>query len=222
MKKSVFILLAVLATAGLKAQDAPISASTAGTTKKMWLSGNAGFGADNEKDGPSSSNWNFGPSFGYFLNDKMAIGLGVGLNGGKTVQEFNVGTTIYERTDKSMGWQVAPFFRYYFAGTGNFRFFGDLYVAIGGGNNTTEQTTPGFTTAEVKYGTFGAGLRPGVQYWFNNNWSMASSIGILSFDSRTDDKGGKDAAGKSTEVKSSQLNLNANFAALNFAFYFHF
>jgi len=34
MKKSVFILLAVLATAGLKAQDAPSAASTAGTTKK--------------------------------------------------------------------------------------------------------------------------------------------------------------------------------------------
>lgn len=219
MKKSVFILLAVLATAGLKAQDA---ASAAGTTKKMWLSGNVGFGTDNQKDGPSSSNWNFGPSFGFFLNDKMAIGLGVGLGGTKQVQDIVISPDTYERTQKSMGWQVAPFFRYYFAGAGNFRFFGDLYVAIGGGKNTTEQTTPGFTTTEVKYGTFGAGLRPGVQYWFNNKWSMASSIGILSFDSRTDNKGGKDAAGKSTEVKTSQLNLNLNFSALNFAFYFHF
>ena len=219
--KKIIAMLAVLATVSLNAQEAS-PASTAGTTKKMWLSGSAGFGNDNEKDGPSSSNWNFGPSFCYFLNDKMAIGLGVGLNGTKYVQDIDVAGTIYERTDKSSGWQVAPFFRYYFAGTGNFRFFGDLYVAIGGGKNTFEQTTPGFTTTEVKYGTFGAGLRPGVQYWFNNNWSMSSSIGILSFDSRTDDKGGKDAAGKSTEVKSSQLNLNANFAALNFAFYFHF
>lgn len=219
--KKIITMLAVLATVSLNAQEAASPASSAGTTKKMWLSGNVGFGTDNEKDGPSSSNWTFGPSFGYFLNDKMAIGLGLNLNGSKSVDPDSPPST-YEDTDKLMGWQVAPFFRYYFAGAGNFRFFGDLYVGIGGGTRTFESTNPAFTTTEIKYGTFGAGIRPGFQYWFNNNWSMSSSIGILSFDSRTDDKGGKDAAGKSTEVKSSQLNLNANFAALNFAFYFHF
>lgn len=209
--KKIIIMLAVVAATGLNAQDA----ASGGTTKKMWLSGNAGFGTDNVKDGDKSSNWNFGPAFGFFLNQKMAIGLGVGLNGTKHVEPFT--NPDYERTTKTMGWQVAPFFRYYFAGAGNFKFFGDLYVAIGGGKTTFESTQAGATTSETKYGTFGAGLRPGMQYWFNEKWSMASSIALIGFNSRTDNKGVSNG-----EVKSSQLDLDVNFAAISFALYFHF
>lgn len=217
--KKIIIMLAVVAATGLNAQEA---ASSGGTTKKMWLSGGAGFGTNNFKDGDKNSNWNFGPNFGFFLNDKMAIGVGLNLDGTKNVHEYTSGASTYEGTTKTMGWTAMPFFRYYFAGAGNFRFFGDLYVAIGGGKTNYETTEPGITASEVKNGTFGAGLRPGFQYWFNEKWSMSSSIAILGFNSRTDDKGGKDAAGKSTEVKSSQLDLNVNFTSINFMLYYHF
>src|SRR6478735_1390793 len=121
MKKIVFAIIAVLATVGLNAQDA---ATSSGSGKKMWLSGHVGFGTDNNeyggKDGQSSSNWNFGPAFGFMLNDKMAVGIGLDIAGSTTKEN-----DAKDEIRKSMGWVVEPFFRYYFAGAGNFKFYGE-------------------------------------------------------------------------------------------------
>lgn len=212
MKKLVFLIMAVVTTAGLNAQEA---AKTSGTDNKMWLGGSVGFGTDNTKDGQSSSNWNFGPSFGYFLNEKMAIGLGFNIAGSTNEQNDTD-----EEVRKSMGWEVAPFFRYYFAGAGNFKFFGDALIGFGGGSNTYEDNTP--TSNESKYSTFGVGVRPGIQYWFNNNWSMTSTIGLLGYRSTTNNKDEVNADGSSAEVVSTSFDLNANFSTINFSLLFHF
>ena len=114
-----------------KSQDATKPASSgSGTSNKMWLSGNVGFGTDNTKDGETNSNWNFGPSFGYFLNDKMAVGIGVDFSGSTSKRNDTK-----NEIRKSSGWEISPFFRYYFAGAGNFRFFGEAYLGFGGGKN---------------------------------------------------------------------------------------
>ena len=204
MKKVLLIALGLVMGVGSYAQESE------GGANKMWIGGTASFGTDNIKDGQGISNYEFGPSFGYMLNEKMAVGINLTFDGNTTTRNNNDNDV-----DKESGYNIAPFFRYYFAGAGNFKFYGDVNVSFGGGTDKTESDNAN-NVSESKYSTFGFGINPGVQYWFTDNWSMASTIGLLDYSSKTDNKG------DNNEFVKNKFDVGATFSTLNFSFFYHF
>lgn len=210
MKKLLLLSIGLIMAAGLQAQGEESSGN------KMFIGGNAGFGTNNVKDGDSFSAWQFGPTFAYMLDDKMGVGINVMMTGSTNKQNNND-----NEVNTLSGWNIEPFFRYYFAGAGNFKFFGDALVGFGGGKTKYESdllTDP----IESKYSTFGIWVRPGLQFWFNDNWSMAATIGALGYSSRTDNKGETNGAGESTESTTTNFGLAIDFANTNFSVFWHF
>lgn len=197
-------MIAAISAFGLKAQE-----GTKPSGNKMWLGGTLGFGTNSIKDGRTGNNWIVGPSFGRMINSKMAIGLNLNVSG-STIKEKNLTADV----TKTSGWNAAPFFRYYFAGVGNFKFFGDAYVSVGGGKEKLSNNL--FVSSETKYSNFGAGISPGIQYWFNPNWSIASTIGALAYTNTTSTPN----IGKSTVT--STFDAKVDFSRINFSCFWHF
>tara|TARA_R110002050_G_scaffold300786_1_gene472678 strand:+ start:16662 stop:17309 length:648 start_codon:yes stop_codon:yes gene_type:complete len=215
MKKVLLITVGLLLSIGMQAQD------TAPNSTQGWIGGTGGFNAGGIKDenddtkSVSTFKYNVGPSFGYMLDNDMAVGINM---------LFYADNSILNDSMKSetaqTGFTFQPFFRYYFAVNTNFKFYGDFSVGFGQGTTTYSDITG--ITKESKNGKFNAGITAGAQYWFNSNWSMASSIGLLGYSQYTSNVGEKDSAGNSLEKVTSDFGLNATFSTLNFSFFHHF
>ncbi len=98
-------------------------------------------------------------------------------------------------------WAIEPYFRMYKPIKDNFKFYGDGYLSIGGGSS-----------GATDYSSFGIGVRPGVQYWFTQQWSMAATLGNIGY-SQTSWEGG---------TSDGHFALGIDFSSLHFAFFFHF
>jgi len=222
MKKTLLIVLSILFAIGVEAQGTANTSSNQGSGARMWIGGSGGFYSSNDKfvdnstKDLSSFEYNIGPSFGFMLNDKMAVGINVSFN--SLTKKRNNNTS--DETINT-GYAFQPFFRYYFAGMDNFKFYGDIAASFGGGKSKFTDNT-GNKDREQKYGTFGLGLYAGAQYWFTPSWSMASSIGLLGYNSKTSNKGETDNKGNSIEEKTSGFGLNATFSSLSFSLFYHF
>ena len=218
MKKVLLIAVGLVLGAGAFAQEG----ESAGN--KMWIGGTVGFGSSNNADGNDNTNdvktsgWEFGPTFGFMLNDKMAVGINLMVDG-KTTTKNNKDAD----ETKVSGYNFEPFFRYYFAGTGNFKFYGDATVNFGGGKTTWSDNT-GSDPVDSKYSKFGVGLHPGVQYWFTDDWSMASTIGLVGFSQMSTKRNVINDKGNKVEVtdKVSDFGLIGDFSSLKFSFFYHF
>src|SRR5688572_14630788 len=71
MKKSLLVVAALLVAGFAQAQD-----------NKMWLSGTAMFSSStNDPSDAKTSSWEFGPAFGYMINENIAVGLGLSIGG---------------------------------------------------------------------------------------------------------------------------------------------
>jgi hypothetical protein len=208
MKNLILLASGLIFSIALQGQG---QAEVQSSVNKMFIGGGAGFNSSTEKDSEDKySQWNFGPSFVYMLNDKVGLGISFIVNGSTS----NYSNDTYEAEYKSSGWMAEPFVRYYFAGIGKVKFFGDAFINFGGGK---DEFSDNFTSSdESKYGNFGIGVRPGFQFWFNDNWSMASTIGNLGYSSLTDNKGDSD------ETKTNNFGVNVDFSTVNFSFYWHF
>ncbi len=206
MKNLLLLVSGLLLSIGLQGQS-----EEQVSTNKMFIGGGVGFNSVNEKDSEDkSSQWNFGPSFVYMLNDKVGLGISLLVNG----NTYNYAENTFEVEYKSNGWIVEPFVRYYFVGIGKVKFFGDAFIDFGGGKDKYSDNQG--NSNESKFGNFGIGLRPGFQFWFNDNWSMASTIGNLGYSSFTDNKG------ESNESKTNNFGVNVDFSTVNFSFFWHF
>ena len=177
----------------------------------MWTGGNVGFMTNNVKDGSSSSSYVFGPQVGFMLGEKAGVGINLNFNGTTTNQNN-------DDNDKTVmsGWTVEPFFRYYFAGTGDFSFFGDAKIGFGGGN--TKMTSDSDPETESPYSNFGINLAPGVQWWFNESWSMNASVGVLGYNSQTDNTD----RDEEFQTTTNSFGLMAGFNTLDIGLYWHF
>ncbi len=157
-------------------------------SKGMWLGGTVGF-TSGDYDGTDVSSYKIGPAWGMMLNKQWGAGVNLLIKG-----QDNSGESVNT-------WSVEPYIRYYKGITGNFKFFGDGVVAFGGGDN---------------HSMFGVGVRPGMQYWFTSNWSMASSLGMLGYKSETHNKG------EVNERDYSNFGLDFDMSAVNFSLFYHF
>jgi len=118
MKK---LVLSLVAVAGL------VYGANAQTEKgKIILGGNVGFNST-KVEGAAKSDFSFSvvPSVGYFVDNNIAIGTGIGYTYNKEVSDNNL----------NQAFKVAPFGRYYVGLSDQFKFFGQLSVPMEFGNN---------------------------------------------------------------------------------------
>lgn len=159
MKVLLNCLIGLLFTSIVLAQDNQENTDNSADSPAMWLGGQVTFGNQSGRD------FTFGPSFGYMINDRMAVG----------------GSVLYSGGNNSNEWGIEPFFRYYLPVVDQFSFFGDAFIGIGGGDFNT-----GADGGE--YSTFDFGVRAGLQFWFTPKWSMAATTNVFNYQS-TDNNG---------------------------------
>lgn len=165
------------------------------------VSGNLGFNRTGEKDfadgdqvytasPQKTTNFNLSLRGGYMINEKLTVGLdfGFGMNTIKTetalaAEPTKVNTTTW---DKSPSLNFDVFARYYCFELGKFNFFaeGSLGMSILQRNKVhTEVETPSSTTDQVniKRNTLFVAFVPGVNYAFNEHWSMDIYFDFMGF-----------------------------------------
>ncbi len=143
------------------------------------------------------SSFNIGPTYGYKLSSTMQIVAGV-----------NFGSETIKRTpddEKISSLGIGAEFRYGTRPADNFFLFGALGVRYNSGkreigNNESDQSA------------FSVGIRPGIDYMFNDKWSITSYFGFLGLDSET--------VGDADAVNTFGLDLS--MSTLGFALFYHF
>jgi len=156
--------------------------------KGMWLGGTFGFSLG-DNGGDDISSYTIGPEWGMMLNDDF----GAGVNLIFASEDFG--------GSKQDVWQVTPFVRYYKGVGDRFKFFADGGFTVGGGDTSS---------------LFQIGVRPGMQYWFNSDWSMAAKLGFLGYTKATLQKD------TPNEYDYKNFELDMDMSEINFSLYYHF
>jgi hypothetical protein len=147
------------------------------------------------------------------LNENLAVGLQLNLNGSSTENGLLGVTT--KVSDNSFG--ATPFVRYYKWIGDNFGLYGQFDVAFSSGTQKTEVTDQ--EDVESKTSAFGVGIRPGFQYWFQDDWSVNASVGFLGYASESVDG---PADGDADEITTSGFGATLDFSTFNLGFNYHF
>ena len=192
MKK--LIVLGAIAACGLS--TAQISQGT------TYISGTLNYQGDRDNNTEyKEDKFKAVPTVGHFLADNFAIGVGVGYEGTTRERELTNG---YRRNCDN-GIVVEPFARKYFTLSDKLYFFGQLSVPMVFGKETREEVYHDFpadsNTTEGKFSSFGVALKPGLDYFFNKNWSVEATIGEFGYQTKKYD----------TEGAKSTDNINLGF-----------
>lgn len=161
-------MVAILAFGFANAQE---SSSFGFSKGNILLEGNVGFSSTNDKNTETKTNsFEFNPKAGYFLTDKFALGIELGVGSDK---EEVAGTD----TDKNSNLNVGVFGRYYFLELGQ-RF--KTYAEAGVGFNNGKEGL-----AETKYTGVGFGAGLGINYFVSESFAINFGLtDILSYDSK--------------------------------------
>jgi hypothetical protein len=135
MKKLIAAVVLVLSVTSINAQ----------LSKGQWMVGGKGNFYSNEQGSFASTSYTIAPDGGYFVIDKLAVGLRTELHG-DVVNDSESG----ERLIKSFSFSASPFVRYYILPqTKRFNPFGDVeyfirrYRSVGSPNNIFKETMHG-------------------------------------------------------------------------------
>ena len=148
MKK--ILLMAAFAVASLTANA------------QVWVGGGLGFNTQKAKDADAQTVFNIAPQVGYNLDEKLSLGLELGL---KVANE-----AAGDYTDVT----VAPFVRYTYAKMGIASLFVD------GGFGLGSRKVSGQDAATIWH----VGLRPGIAINLSDNLSIISQLGYLGYQHR--------------------------------------
>jgi len=160
-------MVAVLAFGFANAQD---SGSFGFSKGNILLEGNVGFSSTNDKNTETKTNaFEFNPKAGYFLTDKFALGLELGIGSDK---EEVAGTD----TDKNSNFNVGVFGRYYFLDLGQrFKTYAEAGVGFANGKEGL---------AEAKYSGVRVGAGLGINYFVSESFAINFGLtDILSYNS---------------------------------------
>lgn len=171
MKKVLFTAAALFAFGFANAQEETTDASAFGFTKgDIFVEGNLGFSSSNDKNTDTKSNgFDFNPMAGYFVTEKLAVGVELMVGSDKTEVS---GTD----TNKNSNFGAGVFARYYFLDLGQ-RF--KTYAQAGVGFNSGKAGL-----AEAKYSGVGAGAGLGIQYFVSPKIAINFGLSdVLSYSS---------------------------------------
>lgn len=208
MKKIILTVAAVFAFGFANAQEEVKEAKGFGFSKgNIIVEGNLSFNSSKDED-PSeevkSSSFSFNPKAGYFVTDKIAVGLELGIGSGKTeTTDLTPPVSTTESTSNSFNGGV--FARYYFLDLGA-RF--KTYAEAGLGFGSTKWETNNVETR--KDSNFGLGIDLGMNYFVTEkmaiNFGLANVIGVNS--GKSEFPGGAESK---TNSFSGNFNIFNNF-----------
>lgn len=175
-----------------------MNAQQAGLEGKTFVTGQVGFSTESTSGSDVSNNeFAIVPAVGHFIAPTVAIGTGIGYAGTTTkVDSDNKVTT--------GAFVIKPFARKYWSVANNLYVFGQLDVPMEFGK--TKTTVAGSSSESNKYSSVGVFVRPGLDYFLSNNWTIEATIGALGYNSTKPD------GGKSTNT----FGLGLNFSEINF------
>ena len=169
MKKIILTALAIGAFTFANAQDKD-SKGFGFSEGNVFLEGNVAFGSTNDKNTEvKTSNFQFNPKVGYFLNDKFAVGVKLGIGSDK---EETAGID----TDKNSNFNVGVFGRYYFLDLGQrFKTYAEAGVNMNSGKDGL---------ADAKYSGVGFGAGLGINYFVSESFAINFGLtDILTYNS---------------------------------------
>jgi len=192
MKKTT--ILSAIALSAMSFAAAQETDPTFGFSKgNVFVEGNLGFGTAKDNNAKkSTTNFALNPSVGYFISDKVALGVELGFESDN--EKIN-GT----ETDKNSQFGAGAFLRYYFLDLGK-RF--KTYTNVGVGFASRTQGL-----AENKTSGFVADLSVGVNYFLTEKIAINAVVGndILNYTSA------KPKNGESVNQFTANLNVFDNF-----------
>lgn len=202
MKK--LLLLTAVAVFGLSNVNAQDEAEkTFGFEKgNIILEGGLNFGSSTEEqDGfeTKTSDFNFSPKAGYFINDKFAVGVELAVGSGKVENTFE-GQSV---EDKTSSFSAGVFARYYFLDLGK-RFKTFAEAGVGFGSSTLEEEG---IEEDLETSGFGIGVDLGINYFVTENFAIVFGLAdVLSYSSTTTERG---------EFESDTNSFNGNLNVFN-------
>ena len=136
---------------------------------------------------PTYKEFSFAPKVGYYLNDKLAVGIGFGIDQYREIN-YDLGyaepakqESEYNSKEVSNGYLVGAFARYHFAEWNNFSLFGELSAGVMIGNSKTVTT---FNNEETTFDGpknfgFGISLTPGIAYKVNDHIQLEATLDVF-------------------------------------------
>ena len=160
MKKVLLSAVALMTIGFANAQEEAATTSIGGFAKgDMFVEGNIGFSSDkyeNDTYEEKQNNFNFSPKAGYFVTEKLAVGVELGIGSSK----YDESDTGYSYEETSNNFSGGVFARYYFLDLGQ-RF--KTYAEAGFGFGSQKWETDGVETRKNTSLGVNAGL--GIQYF---------------------------------------------------------
>jgi len=205
MKKIILSVAAVFAFGFANAQEEVKEAKGFGFAKgDIFVEGQISFSSENNKNTEVKTNsLNFSPKAGYFLTDKIAVGLQVGLGSSKT-ENYTSGA---ESETKTNSIDFGVFGRYYFLDLGQ-RF--KTYTEAGLNYKTEggESTSGGVTVKNDDFNTVKFGLGLGMNYFVTEKMAISFGLSdVLGFKTAKSDASGA----KAVNNFNADLNVFNNF-----------
>lgn len=184
MKKVLLTAIAVFAFGFANAQESTGSTSEGFSKSDIFITGSVGYGSSKQAN-LKETRFNFSPKAGYFVTDKIAVGLALNVGSYKDDNGFDE-MTKYNYVS------AGAFGRYYFTPASKFSIFGQLefdytstktsYVRT----NIFDETFRG----ESKTNGFNVALAPGVNYALSNHFALEATWGILRYNTDKPDEPG--------------------------------
>jgi hypothetical protein len=199
MKKTFLVCLIVVSGICINAQ--PVAKST-------FIGGSVSLYFQNQKveemdQTVKSTRINILPKVGYFVSDRMAIGIKMGVT--SNVENENVNSEKYKYTETLFS--IAPFARYYLT-SGTVGIFAEGSCAVGFGKMKVTQTDYSETSniAQVM-----VGISPGIYYYIHPKLALEFSAGWLGYEyySEKQDDVKRKRGSFGFDIKATGLSLGA-------------
>lgn len=149
------------------------------------IGGNVGIAHGGTSNGDfndeASTNMSIKPKVGYWLNDKMQVGMQFGLDYAYTRDYSGTDNAKYESAT-STSWQFAPYFRYNVANWKNFTIFCEAQLGLGiTPKSSWMRNYPTETSGEGSTSSFDLGLvvLPGLNYALTDHISLDLYVNLL-------------------------------------------
>lgn len=156
---------------------------------------------------------NLQPSVGYFVKDKLELGMGIGFTriSYKTEQE-DEGTS-----GRNLSVSLRPYVRKYVALTEQLQLHGTGYAAVGFGNSKLRNAAEDTDEITHTSNNFGFGIYPGLTYFATPKIGFTATFGSLSF-SRTKEKP-KDSAQSERTTNTYAADLHPSSISIGFGYF---
>lgn len=156
--------------------------ATVAASAQVYIGGGIGFSSEKEgyangdEEPDAATKFHFNPEIGYNLSDKLAVGIGIGVDYGK---QGDVKTT---------GFEVAPYARWTFVKWNRVSLFLEGGLAYGFDKTKREYEQGNETISEEeKNSYFKIGVKPGLRVDLTDHVALMTRVGWLGYECRMPD-----------------------------------